>query len=293
MPPPSDRDLPDFRAIAVVGVGLIGGSLAGAIRSRRISSKVIGVGRDRARLSVARDAGLVDDISTDLITAASRSDLLVFCTPVDRVVAGVREAAGASLPGTLITDAGSVKGSICRPLETGLPGGVEFIGSHPLAGSEKQGFEHADPQLFDRRVCVVTPVESSTRQGIDRLTRFWQRVGSTVMEMSPEAHDRALAQTSHLPHVVAAALAAVVDEANGRYAASGFRDTTRIAGGDADLWTAILLANSEPVLAALQSYDQSLGAFRQALETRDAVRLKSLLAAAKARRDGLIKGFSP
>lgn len=285
MSPATDCEAPDFDTIAIVGVGLIGGSLAAAIRRRK--KRVIGVGRDPARLAKAQTAGIIDEAATNLVSAAERSDLLVFCTPVDRIVNGVREAACRCRPGTLITDAGSVKEIICRELSSALPGGVEFVGSHPLAGSEKQGFEHADPNLFDRRVCVVTPVATTTQSARDRIRDFWRRLGSNVLEMTPEAHDRALAQTSHLPHVAASALAGMLEPENDRFAASGFRDTTRVAGGDPDLWAAILLANAESVLRELRKFDQSLAAFQQALSARDVEQLKALLATAKRRRDGL------
>lgn len=288
----TDCDSPDFNTIAIVGVGLIGGSLAAAIKQRRPAATVIGVGRDAARLAKAQAAGLIDELATDLGSAAARSDLLIFCTPVDRIVAGVREAARSCRPGTLITDAGSVKGTICHELAAGLPAGVEFLGSHPLAGSEKQGFEHADPQLFVGRICVLTPVSATKPETVGRIGRFWGSLGALGIEMSPEYHDRALAQTSHLPHVVAAALAGVIGpETLGTLAATGFRDTTRIASGDPDLWTAIFMANAEPVLAEMRKFEQSFAAFRDALAARDSARVKELLATAKAQRDRIFSGL--
>jgi prephenate dehydrogenase len=291
MTQPAHRATPEFPTIAIVGVGLIGGSLAAAIKRRNLARTVIGVGRDSTRLAQARTCGLIDEGTIDPAIAAGVADLLVFCTPVDRIVSGIRAAATACRPGTLITDAGSVKGVICRELATGLPAGVEFVGSHPLAGSEKQGFDHADAELFANRVCVLTPTEATPRPAVDRIRRFWEGLGSSVLEISPEAHDRALAETSHLPHLVAAALAAVLAPENARLAASGFRDTTRIAGGDPELWAAILLANADPVLAGLQKYEESLTAFRRAVAERDSQRLKELLAQARARREALGPGL--
>src|SRR5262249_54142738 len=145
----------------IVGVGLIGGSIAMALKGRGTARSVIGVGRSASRLQEARDRGIIDEGFVELAVAARRSDLLVFRTPVARIAAGVREAAAACRPGTLITDAGSVKGSICRDLSEELRSGVEFVGAHPLAGSEKQGFEFAEATLFEDRVCVVTPVTTT------------------------------------------------------------------------------------------------------------------------------------
>jgi len=273
--------------VAIIGVGLIGGSIAAAVKTRSIARTVIGVGRTPARLEPAVSRGWLDRVTTDVSAAAREADLVIFCTPVNRIAAGVREAAALCRPGTLITDAGSVKGSICEELSDGLPHGVEFIGSHPLAGSEKQGCEFADSNLLEGRVCVITPMESSTGPARDRLKQFWTRLGATVRELSPAAHDRALAETSHLPHVIAATLAATLSIENRPFAATGFRDTTRIASGDPDLWTAILLANADEVLRSLQKNEQITERFRTALESSDAESLKTLLNAAKSNRDAL------
>jgi prephenate dehydrogenase len=293
MSQPLESDAPDFETIetlAVIGVGLVGGSIARAAKAHGLARSVVGVGRNLARLEEARRRGIIDEATVDAAVAARRAGLLVFCTPVDRIVEGVRAAAGASPSGGLVTDAGSVKGCICRPLAQGLPRGVEFVGSHPLAGSERQGFEHADARLFENRVCVVAPVESSSGAAVARIKAFWKRLGSTVIEMTPEAHDAALAETSHLPHLVAAALAGTLSAENKALAASGFRDTTRIASGDSELWSAILLGNRDEVLASLFRYDASLARFRQAIEQNDATALKELLKAAKMKRESVVNG---
>lgn len=275
-----------FEAIAIVGVGLIGGSIALAAKERRICGLVLGVGRDNQRLGQAGIQGIIDVGYTDIKQAAEQADLVIFCTPVDRIVAGVREAAQACKPGTIITDAGSVKGPICRELAGGLPDGVEFVGSHPLAGSEKQGFDNAKRHLFENRVCVVTPSEHSSRLAIERVSEFWQGLGAKTVEMSPAAHDTALACTSHLPHLAAAALAKTLTPAEYPLTATGFRDTTRVASGDPDLWTGILLANRDAILAGLGRFEETLDKFRRALEQNDSRSLKELLAAAKMAREG-------
>ena len=276
-----------FDTLAIVGVGLLGGSVALAARQRGIVRRVIGVGRTAARLEQARDAKVLDDISTDLVQAASQADLLIFATPVNLIVAGVREVAPICRPGTLITDVGSTKAHLCRELSTGLPNAATFIGSHPLAGSEKQGWEHSRADLFDGRVCVVTPTEPSERDEIARLTAFWQAIGMSVIEMTPEAHDRALAQTSHVPHVVASALARTLADGNRSLAATGFADATRIAAGDPNVWVPILLDNRDAVLANLDDFSSQIAAFRDALSRRDAIDLRRLWEQGKAIREQL------
>ncbi len=276
-----------FDTVVVVGVGLLGGSVALAARQRGIVRRVIGVGRTAPRLEQAREAGLLDAISTDLVAAAAQADLLIFATPVNLIVAGVREAALACRPGTLITDVGSTKAHLCRELSAGLPDTATFIGSHPLAGSEKQGWEHSRADLFDGRVCVVTPTESSRRDEVARLTAFWQAIGMSVVEMSPEAHDRALAQTSHVPHVVASALARTLADENRSLAATGFADTTRIAAGDPNVWVPILLDNRAAVLASLDEFSTQLAAIRAAIAQGNADDIRRLWDQGKTIREQL------
>lgn len=273
--------------VAIAGVGLIGGSIAAALRRRRGNSiSIIGLGRNAARLEQARDAGLIDEAATRP-DAARDAELVVVCTPVDRIVEDVRSIAEHLRRGAIITDAGSVKGQICSSLLTGLPPGVAFVGSHPLAGSEKNGWEHSDPELFEGRVCVVTPDESPRPDAQQRIEEFWRSMGMRIVRMSPEEHDQALATTSHVPHVVAAALASQLTDDIRNLAATGFRDTTRIAAGDPELWTAILLANADSLAGGIDRIIEQLGAFREAVRSGDAARLRQLLKAAQDRRQQL------
>lgn len=284
---PTHSPSPLFDTIVVIGVGLLGGSIALAARQRGVVRRVIGVGRDAGRLEQARAAGIISAAETDVAKAASHADLLIVATPVDLIVSGVRAAAVACHEGLLITDVGSTKSRICRELAAGISYGATFVGSHPLAGSEKQGWKHARADLFDGRVCVVTPTDSTPRDAVSRLTAFWRAIGMTVIELSPEAHDRALAQTSHVPHLVASALAGTLTPENRPFAATGFADTTRIAAGDPDVWVPILLDNANAVLASLDEYSQQLQAFRDALATGDSATLHWLWEQGKAIRDAI------
>lgn len=275
------------QTVAIVGVGLIGGSLAAALKQCGVARRVVGVGRNASRLADAKAAGLIDEFSTDLSAAARQSQLVVVCTPVDRIVADVREAAAAMPTGSLITDAGSVKGVICESLADLSSGPVTFIGSHPLAGSEKQGFEHASAALFDQRLCVITHNENTPSEKLQRLHRFWQSVGMQTSELSPAEHDTILAVTSHLPHAVAAALASLMTPELQPFAASGFRDTTRIAAGDPELWTAIFQQNSQALIDAITRLEGQIASLKSVMKQRDFAALKKLLAQAKTNRDAL------
>jgi prephenate dehydrogenase len=174
----------------------------------------------------------------------------------------------------LLTDVGSVKEPICQALSNVS----QFIGSHPIAGSHRQGFEAADPSLFEGRMCVLTPVLDTLDSQLARLTRFWQALGMQTIQMSPVAHDASLAMTSHLPHVVAAALAMTLTDENRPFIGSGFRDTTRVAAGGADLWTDILLNNAGHVIEGIDAMQRMLQSFREALRTEDSRLIRELLA---------------
>lgn len=280
MSTPTSSPAVRFPTLAVVGVGLIGGSIARAARHRGIADRVIGVGRNRARLADAMRAGVIDALaadSTEALAAAAAADLVVVCTPVDRIAEDVLALAPALRPGSLVTDAGSTKGAICRTIQSEAAGSVPFVGSHPLAGSEKGGWEHADAALFEGRVCVVTPAEQTPADALERVSAFWRALGMRVRTMTPEDHDQALALTSHLPHLAAASLASLLTDVEADLAASGFRDTTRIAAGDPDLWTAIFLHNAEPVLDQTSQLIEQLREFHRAIRHRDAGRIRQLL----------------
>jgi prephenate dehydrogenase len=285
MVPPTPSAADRQEVIAIIGVGLIGGSIGAAVKRRHLARTVIGIGRNEARLQGAREAGLIDVAST-LLDGIRDADLVIVCTPVDRIAADVLAAAAHLRPGSVITDAGSVKAAICRDIESArLPEGVRFVGSHPLAGSEKAGWEYADADVFQGRVCVVTPEPAS--ENCERVLQFWESLGMQTVVMSPDAHDRAVAITSHLPHVVAAGLASMLLEELIPLAATGFRDTTRIAAGDADLWTSILISNAGPVKDGLSRLMQRLGQIHDALAADDAEAIRRFLASAKANRDVL------
>lgn len=274
-----------FGTVAIVGVGLIGGSLAAALKTAGVR-KVLGVGRNPTRLRGALDLGLIDSF-TDSLAEGARADLIVFCTPVNRIVSGIREIAPHCSPGTLVTDAGSVKANICRALTKGLPSGVNFIGSHPIAGSEKQGYEAARSDLFHGKTCVVTPTEQSIPTALERTKLFWESVGCRVVELSPERHDEILARTSHLPHLLASALAAALPSEERQFTGSGFRDTTRIAAGDAELWQAILSENAPALLSAARDFEEIWKQLLQTLETGNHRRLGELLKLGQTNREGL------
>jgi len=273
--------------VAIVGVGLVGGSIGLALRKRDLARQVIGIGRRQVSLRIARRVGAVTNTTIDLAKGAAEAELVIVCTPVGQIVDHVRKAAEHAPEGTLITDTGSTKQGIVAALDGSLARGCRFLGSHPLAGSEKTGASNADAELFEGRVALITPTANTTGEDYDRIEGLWEALGSVVIKMSPEEHDRALSLTSHLPHLAAAALAATVPEALYRISGTGLRDTTRLASGDPRLWLAIAEQNRDNMLSALEQYGRQLAALHGAIRDRDPARLEALLALAKKNRDAL------
>lgn len=299
--------------VAIIGVGLIGGSIGLALRQRSLARTVVGIGRTASRLRVAEEIGAVSWATTDVAQGVADAELIVVCTPVGHVVDYVQQVSRACPAEALITDAGSTKGEICRALAAGLPGGGRFVGSHPLAGSEKSGPEFADPNLFEGCVTVVTPAHdvATSRTGIPARHRhgtpecppsnggvvpsdpvaaveaFWQSLGARVLRMSPDEHDRTVAEISHLPHLLASALSAAAAPEDLVLAATGWRDTTRVAAGDVELWRQIFSENRRHVLQSLDKFEKVLSEFRQALEGNDSAELVRLLELGKRNRDSV------
>ncbi len=273
--------------IAIVGVGLIGGSIGMALRQRNLARSVVGIGRRQASLRVARRVGAVTHTTIDLNKGVAEAELVIVCTPVGRIVEHARQAAQHCPERSLITDAGSTKLSIVAALDAGLARGCRFLGGHPLAGSEKTGATSASADLFEGRVAILTPTKNTRAEDFDLLEEFWQSLGSVVVQMTPDEHDQALALTSHLPHAAAAALAMTVPEKYFRLSGPGLLDTTRVAAGDPELWRQILLFNRDNVLAALEQFGAKLTALHAAIRDNNAVEIARLLTLAKKNRDAL------
>jgi prephenate dehydrogenase len=281
------RELMDVATLTIVGVGLIGGSVGLAARRRGVARHVLGIGCSDDGLARAVARGAIDESTRDPARALARSDVVVVCTPVDSIPGEVLSLAAHCRPGTLMTDVGSTKAAIVSAVEGRLPRGVAFVGSHPLAGSEKSGPDHARADLFQDRLVVVTPTPHTDPAAVERTCAFWQALGSRVRLMSPIEHDRALALTSHLPHLAAAALAGVLPPELFDLTATGFRDTTRVAAGDPALWSGIFRQNRAAVLEALDQLTERLGRFRDILIADDVEALDSFLGQGKKVRDAL------
>ena len=271
--------------VAIVGVGLIGGSIGLAVRARRLASDVVGVGREPFTLDQAVRLGAIDQGTTDLSEAVADAEVVVVCTPVSRVAEDVRRAAESAPSEVLITDAGSSKRQIIEAVERHPPSAAVFVGAHPLAGSERRGVHHARAELFDGRVCVLTTTPRTRPERTERAVTFWTRLGCRVVELGPAEHDEILAYTSHLPHALAGALASSVPAEWLPLAAGAYRDGTRVAAADSGLWTAIFRDNRGPLLKALGTVQECLDTLKYALMTDDEEAIRRWWGHAKERRD--------
>ena len=273
--------------VAIVGVGLVGGSIGLALRQRNLAKNVVGIDRQQAILRVARRVGAITHTTIDLNKGVAEADLIVVCTPAGRIVEHVRQSAQHCPERTLLTDVGSAKQAIVAALDGGLARGCRFLGGHPLAGSEKSGANNASADLFEGRVAILTPTKNTRAEDFDLLEEFWQSLGAVVVQMPPEEHDQALALTSHLPHVAAAVLALAVPEKYFRLSGAGILEMTRLAAGSPQLWSQILMLNRENVLTALEQYGTKLAALHAAVRDGNQDEITRFLTLAKKNRDAL------
>lgn len=276
-----------FERIAIIGVGLIGGSVGFAAKKRGVARHIVGIDRDSGVLARAAELGAIDSWSCDLSEGVRSAELCVVCTPVDRIAEIILQSASHSSPGLFVTDVGSTKANIVAGVEGRLPAGVEYVPAHPLAGSEKSGAFNGQVDLFLNKTTIVTPMRENSSSGVERVVQFWRALGANVTIMDPFDHDRVLAVTSHLPHAIAATVAGSTPLDFLRLSAGGFRDVTRIAASDPAMWTAILQANREAVLSALTRFNQRLREFQRLLEAGDGAGLERWLTEAKQVRDAL------
>jgi len=252
-----------FNRVAIIGLGLMGASLGLALKRAKTAQKVVGFAR-RAETRKKALAKKIVDIAYDRIeTAVQGSDFIVLCAPVSVISEMIKQCRPCLLPNAIVTDVGSVKTHIVAEAEMVFAGGkVEFVGSHPIAGSEQHGLEAARADLYEEAIVAVTPTRRTPKRALRIVRQFWQTLGSEVVLVSPEVHDRIVARTSHLPHMIAALLAGCVGREragkHGKFCGAGFRDTTRIAEGDPELWRDILGKNACFLMEELEAFEKEL-----------------------------------
>ncbi|HEU4683358.1 MAG TPA: prephenate dehydrogenase/arogenate dehydrogenase family protein [Nitrospira sp.] len=282
-----------FPHVAIIGVGLIGGSLGMILRRKGLAARVVGIGRRIENLKTAVELGAIDSYVSDPKDGVREADLIVLATPVDTYDRHLRDWAGVLKRGAIVTDVGSVKGRLVEQAEAALPAGVWFVGAHPIAGKEKTGVAAGSDQLFMGARCILTPTAKTDRQALEQIRIMWQEAGCIVLDMEPHLHDQILGAVSHLPHVAAFALInALLDIKRevppldlAGHSGGGLRDTTRIAASSPEMWRDIFLWNRDNVLHFIESYEQSLARLKQLIEARDAAGLEKELERAKQERE--------
>jgi cyclohexadieny/prephenate dehydrogenase len=286
---------PLFNKIALIGIGLIGGSIARDARKRGLAKHIVAATRSAETAAKANELKLADHCGTDLAAAAKDADLVIVCTPVGACGAATKAIAAALKPGCIISDVGSVKQAVIAGMKPHLPAGVHFVPAHPVAGTEYSGPEAAILDLFQGRNCILTPLPGVDAAAADRLEAFWRALGSDVNRMEPAHHDRILAITSHLPHLIAYTIVGTADDLGGhlnsevlKYAAGGFRDFTRIAASDPTMWRDVFLNNKEAVLEVLQRFQEDLFYLQRAIRWDEGDKLFDLFTRTREIRRALI-----
>ena len=284
-----------FQRVALIGIGLIGSSLAHAMRRKNLAADITGYARSEATRAKALELGLVDKIFPTAAEAVAGADLVIFCSPVGTYGALAAEIAPALKPGAILTDVGSVKGAVVRDMGPHVPESVHFIPGHPIAGTEQSGPESGFAELFINRWCILTPLPGADPAAVERLAEFWRACGSNVETMSPEHHDLVLAITSHLPHLIAyniVSTAADLEEVTSseviKYSAGGFRDFTRIAASDPTMWRDVFLNNKDAVLEMLGRFSEDLSALQRAIRWGDGDTLFNIFTRSRQIRRSII-----
>jgi len=285
--------VPLIKRLAVVGVGLIGGSLARILREKGEVGEIVGIGRGTANLERAVALGVVDRYTQDLAAGVADADLVFLATPVCTIAGLVRQMAPFLAPGCVVTDGGSVKEEIVAACEALMLPGTHFVGGHPIAGTEHSGVEASFATLYQGRRCIITPSANTHQGALAKVVQMWELAGSEVVLMDPKTHDKVVAAISHLPHMVAYSLVNAVgaydrcEENILKYSAGGFRDFTRIASSDPVMWRDIALQNRTALLEMMDHFSESLAQLRTMVATGAGPAMEEFFARSKKLRDGI------
>jgi len=275
-----------FRKVTIVGVGLMGGSLGMAIKKRGLAKEVVGLSHRQSSLVEAIKLQAIDIGFTDVAKAIRGSDLVVLAAPVDSIIKLFSKISKHLKRGCIVTDLGSAKSDIVEEAEKSLSNPSFFVGSHPLAGSEKKGVTYATSDLFENSLCLMTPTQMTNQVAKEKIKHLWAKLGAEVKLISPEEHDEILAYVSHLPHLLAYGLMETISKDHLEFSSQGLKDTTRIASSSPQMWNDICIANSRNIIKALDGLINNLSILRKAIVSRDQKSLIHYFTKAKEKRDG-------
>ena len=282
-----------FNNVTIIGVGLIGGSLARVLKARGLAGSITGAGRSRETLELALRLGVIDYLGQGMKQSVEHADLIVLASPVGSFDAIVKEILPHVKQGAVLTDVGSVKGKLVKRIEDLLPRGVHYVPGHPIAGKEKHGVAEATENLFKNTKCILTPTSSTDPHALEAVRALWLEAGARVVQMDADAHDHVFAAISHLPHAAAYAMVNTVSEFKAgpdsyiTFSGGGFRDFTRIAASSPEMWRDVCLLNSENIIEMIEQYQFALARIKKAIKHRDGEKLEKLFKAASDCRKGL------
>jgi cyclohexadieny/prephenate dehydrogenase len=287
---------PNFDRIALIGFGLIGGSIARAAREQGLAKEIVTTARSAQTRARVMELGVVDRVVETNAEAVEGADLVILCIPVGACGPVAAEIAPHLKPGAIISDVGSVKASVVKDMAPHLPASVQFVPAHPVAGTENSGPDSGFAELFINRWCILTPPEGTDTNAVEKLRAFWAAIGAKVEIMTPEHHDLVLAITSHLPHLIAYTIVGTADELAQvtsseviKFSAGGFRDFTRIAASDPTMWRDVFLANKEAVLEMLGTFNEDLSKLTRAIRRGDGEALFEHFSRTRAIRRGIVE----
>jgi cyclohexadieny/prephenate dehydrogenase len=287
---------PHFDRIALIGFGLIGGSIARAAREQGLAKEIVTTARSEKTRARVMELGIVDHVVETNAEAAEGADLVILCIPVGACGAVAAEIAGHLKPGAIVSDVGSVKAAVVKEMAPHLPAAAHFVPAHPVAGTEHSGPDSGFAELFINRWCILTPPEGAEPEAVEKLRAFWAALGARVEIMTPEHHDMVLAITSHLPHLIAYTIVGTADELEGvtqsevlKFSAGGFRDFTRIAASDPTMWRDVFLTNKDAVLEMLGTFNEDLSKLTRAIRRGDGEALFEHFARTRAIRRGIVE----
>jgi len=281
-------NIKQLKKIGIVGPGLIGGSIALALKSANIPAKIIGIGHRQISIDRAIEFGAIDEGYLSLENL-NDCQLVIIATPISLIKSTINSLANILHTGAIVTDVGSTKRQICRWGNKLTRKKIEFVGSHPIAGSEKRGIDFARHDLFVNANCFVTPERKNSPAAVNLISQLWKTVGMNVIKTSPAQHDKLLGLVSHLPHIVAAGLVNTCTQRQLEFTGSGFMDTTRIASGDVGLWRDIIMSNPDYIVQSLKKFTAQLNEITEAINNKDENKVTRLLSSAKTKRDKLVE----
>jgi cyclohexadieny/prephenate dehydrogenase len=289
-------DAPIFKRLALIGTGLIGGSIARAARAQGAAGSIVATARSAATRQRVRELGFADDVAETNADAVKDADLVIVCVPVGACGAVAEEIGPHLKKGAIVSDVGSVKGSVLKEMAPHLPAGVHFIPAHPVAGTENSGPDSGFAELFVNRWCILTPPDGADPTAVDKLGAFWTAIGANVQVMTAEHHDLVLAITSHLPHLIAYTIVGTAEDLSEvtesevlKFSAGGFRDFTRIAASDPTMWRDVFLNNKDAVLEMLGTFNEDLSKLTRAIRRGDGEALFDHFTRTRAIRRGIVQ----